>query len=84
MKNSLIVFALLIIGLSAPTKKKVFICTDPKSQIYHLEEICKDLEKCKFEVKEVKENEAKDQEKILCKLCKQNETKEDNKVNKTP
>lgn len=75
MKNSLILFALLIIGIGKPAQKKVYICTDPKSQIYHYEELCKDLEKCKFEVKDVKENEAKDQDKRLCKLCKENENK---------
>ena len=79
MKNSLIIFALLTIGFVAPAKKKVFICTDPKSQIFHLEELCKELEKCKFEVKEIKENEANDQEKRLCKLCKENQKKEDDK-----
>lgn len=73
MKNSLIIFALLTIGFVDPAKKKVFICTDPKSQIFHLEELCKELEKCKFEVKEIKENEANDQEKRLCKLCKENQ-----------
>jgi len=79
MKNSLILFALLTVGILTPTQKKVYICTDPKSQIYHYEELCKDLEKCKFEIKDVKENEAKDQEKRLCKLCKENDAKEENK-----
>jgi hypothetical protein len=77
MKNSLIIFALIAIGLNLPVKKKVFICTDPKSQIYHLEELCKELEKCKFEIKEIKENEANEQEKRLCKLCKENQKKKD-------
>lgn len=79
MKNNLIIFALVALGFAIPAKRKVFICTDPKSQIYHLEELCKDLEKCKFEVKDVKENEAQDQEKRLCKICKENESKEDKK-----
>ncbi len=63
MKNSLFVIALLTMGFTGPAQKKVFICTDIKSQIYHYKELCKELEKCKYEVKEVKENEAKDQEK---------------------
>ena len=79
MKNSLIIFALLSIGFTAPAKKKVFICTDPNSQVFHLEELCKDLEKCKFEVKEIKESEANEQEKRLCKVCKENQKKEDEK-----
>lgn len=79
MKNSLLVFALLIMGFTAPGQRKVYLCTDPKSQIYHLEELCKELEKCKFEVKETKENEAKDQEKRLCKVCKENESKQEKK-----
>jgi hypothetical protein len=79
MKNSLIVFALITLAFIAPAKKKVFICTDPKSQIFHLEELCKELEKCKFGIKEVKESEATDQEKRLCKLCKENEKKVEEK-----
>jgi hypothetical protein len=82
MKNSLIIFALVAIGYTVPAQKKVFICTDIKSQIYHYEELCKDLEKCKFEIKEVKENEAKDQEKRLCKLCKENKDKKDKEPTK--
>jgi hypothetical protein len=76
MKTLLILCSLLAINVFSPAKKKIFICTDPKSQVYHYQELCKDLEKCKFEIKEVKENEAKDQEKRLCKLCKENESKE--------
>jgi len=79
MKTLFIIYSLITFGLSTPAQKKVFICTDPKSQIYHFEELCKDLEKCKFEVKEIKENEAKDQEKRLCKLCKEKESKEEKK-----
>jgi hypothetical protein len=79
MKNSLILFAIITVGFLAPAQKKVYICTDPKSQIYHYEELCKDLEKCKFEIKEVKENEAKDQEKRVCKLCKDKESKQEKK-----
>jgi hypothetical protein len=77
MKNSLIFFATIVIGLSLPAQKKVYICTDPKSQVYHYEELCKELEKCKFEIKQIKENEANDQEKRLCKLCKENQKKKD-------
>jgi hypothetical protein len=79
MKNSLIIFVFIFLGYTVTPNKKVFICTDPKSQIYHLEELCKDLEKCKFDIKEVKENEAKDQEKRLCKVCKENQKKEEEK-----
>lgn len=77
MKNNLFVIALLTMGFTGPAQKKVFICTDIKSQIYHYEELCKELEKCKYEVKEVKENEAKDQEKRLCKVCKENDEKKE-------
>lgn len=77
MKNFLIIFALLFMSFTTPAQKNVFICTDIKSQIYHYEELCKELEKCKFEVKKVKENEAKDQEKRLCKVCKENEDKKE-------
>jgi hypothetical protein len=79
MKNSLIIFALITLGFATPAQKKVFICTDPKSQIYHYQELCKELEKCKFDIKEVKENEAKDQEKRLCKVCKENDKNEEKK-----
>ncbi len=79
MKNSLVIFAFLALGFTSPAKKKVYIYTDPKSQVFHLEELCKDLEKCKFEVKEIKESEANDQEKRLCKLCKENQKKEEDK-----
>ena len=77
MKNSLIFFATIVIGLSLRAQKKVYICTDPKTQVYHYEELCKELEKCKFEIKQIKENEANDQEKRLCKLCKENQKKKD-------
>lgn len=79
MKNSLLIFALLTVGFFTPAQKKVYMCTDPKSQTYHYEELCKELEKCKFEVKSVKENEAQDQEKRLCKVCKENESKKEKK-----
>ncbi|HRG58341.1 MAG TPA: hypothetical protein PK323_05240 [Bacteroidia bacterium] len=75
MKFSIFVFAFLFMCFTIPAQKNVFICTDIKSQIYHYEELCKELEKCKYEVKKVKENEAKDQEKRLCKVCKENEEK---------
>lgn len=75
MKNALIILAFMTLGFTLPGQKKVFMCTDPKSQTYHLEELCKELEKCKFEIKEVKENEAKDQDKRLCKVCKEEEDK---------
>jgi hypothetical protein len=70
MKNSIALMAIIILTSFVPTQKKVYLCTDPKSQIYHYDELCKELEKCTFEIKEEKENEAKDQEKRLCKVCK--------------
>ena len=65
--------------MEAP-KKKVFICTDMKSQIYHWDELCKELVKCKYEVKKIDKSEAEDQDKRPCKVCK--EVKEEIKEKK--
>ena len=78
----LVLICLFWIGsftMEAP-KKKVFICTDTKSQIYHWDELCKELEKCKYEVKKIDKSEAVDQERRPCKVCK--EPKEEAKEKK--
>ncbi len=77
MKTLLIALVALSMTSALPAKKKAYICTDLKSQTYHWDELCKELEKCKYEVKETTEAEAKDQQKRLCKVCKENEKKKD-------
>ncbi|MCC6252918.1 MAG: hypothetical protein IT238_10700 [Bacteroidia bacterium] len=84
MRTALLLLAFSFVSFTFSAKKNVYICTDPKSQYYHLEELCKELEKCNYQVKEVTKGEAEDQNKRLCKVCKENDSKnkKDKEMNK--
>lgn len=79
MKTLLLFATVLMFNTFKLEKVKVFICTDPKSQIYHYVEDCKNLEKCTFEIKKTDKAEAEDQDKRECKLCKDKNPKLDKK-----
>lgn len=56
----------LLILFSSTEDAKVFICDSPSSEVYHVDENCEALKRCKHEVKEITLEEAKDLERRLC------------------
>ncbi len=70
MKALFLLTTLFMMNTFSSEKVKVFICTDPKSQIYHYVEDCKNLEKCSYEIKKLDKYLAVDDQKRECKLCK--------------
>lgn len=60
-------FALLLLLLFAKRDNDtVFICDSPSSEVYHLDENCQGLKKCKHEVKTVTLEKAKELKRRLC------------------
>jgi aromatic ring-opening dioxygenase catalytic subunit (LigB family) len=70
MKISFALIAIVILTSFVPAQKRVYLCTDPKSQIYHYDELCKELEKCTFQVKEEKEMKRKIKKEDLAKCAR--------------
>ena len=44
----------------------VFVCDNPTTEVYHLDENCRGLKKCKQEVKKITLDRAKSLKKRLC------------------
>lgn len=68
----LFILPILMIGTSISSctdSGKVYICTGPKSKVYHKSEKCKGLNRCSRDVKAISLEEAKKMNRRECKIC---------------
>lgn len=64
MAKLLIIISLL--GFTVQENPLVFICDSPASEVYHLDENCQGLQKCKHEIKKISKEEAIARKRRLC------------------
>lgn len=76
MKRFILAFALCLpffcanIGYSTNSKAEmVYICTGPKSKVYHKSSNCKGLNSCSREINKVTLDKAKSMNRRACKIC---------------
>ena len=55
--------------LSCDTSNGVYICTGPRSKVYHKNKRCKGLRRCSGEIKLVSLDEAKRLHRRECRIC---------------
>ena len=70
MKMRFVLIVLLAFAnLSCDTSNGVYICTGPRSRVYHKTSKCKGLRRCSGEIKLVSLDEAKRLHRRECRIC---------------
>lgn len=67
--NKLILFIILFasLGMSNSSDKKVYVCISPNEKVYHIDENCPALKRCKHDIIEVTKVDAiGEYKRVLC------------------
>ena len=67
--NKLILFIILFasLGMSNSSGKKVYVCISPNEKVYHIDENCPALKRCKHDIIEVAKVDAiGEYKRVLC------------------